>query len=82
MNQNQKEIKTVFDVMVVEENRGNTYWNRIGVAWPLSTGEIGFTMKLNMFPELRIVVKESVRAVGMARVAAQKATGDPEETPF
>ena len=79
---NQKEPKTVFDVMVVEENKGNTYWNRIGVAWPLSTGEIGFTMKLNMFPELRIVVKESVRAVGMARQTAQKSRGDPEEAPF
>lgn len=76
---NNKEVKTVFDVMSVEENKGRSYWNRIGVAWPLSNGEAGFTMKLSMFPELRIVVKESVRAVGQARVSAESARGDPPE---
>lgn len=76
---NNQETKTVFDVMSVEENKGNTYWNRIGVAWPLASGEVGFTMKLSMFPDLRIVVKESVRAVGSAKMNAHKSRAGPEE---
>ena len=77
-----KEIPvTVFDVMISEEARnGKTYWHNIGVAFPLTNGSKGLSLKLHMFPGLRVYVKESIRAVGAARATRENTL--PEETPF
>ncbi len=68
----------VFDVMIAEEGKnGRTYWQTIGVAFPLSNGANGLSMKLNMFPNLRIYIKESIRPVGASKSKLEQ-TEDPQ----
>jgi hypothetical protein len=77
----QEKSVTVFDVMIAEEGKnGRTYWQNIGVAFPLTNGSKGLSLKLHMFPGLRVFVMESIRPVGAAK---HNRENDPvEETPF
>lgn len=80
-NQNQQKPVTVYDVFTAEEAKnGRTYWHSIGVAFPLTNGSNGLSLKLHMFPNLRIVVKESIRAVGAAKASREEL--QEEVTPF
>ncbi len=72
---------TVFDVMIAEEGKnGRTYWQNIGVAFPLTNGSKGLSLKLHMFPGLRVFVMESIRPVGAAKHTRE--IEPVEETPF
>ncbi len=65
---------TVFDVMIAEESKnGRTYWHNVGVAFPLTNGSNGLSLKLHMFPGLRLFVKESIRPVGAQKQNAEEA---------
>ena len=77
INSEQKPI-TVFDVMIADEaSNGRTYWRNVGAAFPLTNGSPGFSMKLHMFPNLRMIVKESIRPVGAAKANANNTEGPP-----
>ncbi len=79
-NENSEQSVKVFDVMVKEDAKnGATYWQKVGVAFPLTTGTNGLSLKLNMFPNLRLYVMESVRPVGAAKIEAENRQQD---TPF
>lgn len=78
--QNEKSV-TVFDVMIAEEGKnGKTYWHNLGVAFPLTNGSNGLSLKLHMFPGLRIFVKESIRPVGLAKTNRDETPA--EDAPF
>ena len=80
-SESQAKQVTIYDVFTAEEAKnGRTYWHSIGVAFPLSNGSNGLSLKLHMFPNLRIVVKESIRAVGAAK--ANREEMREEDTPF
>ena len=79
-NEQHEKPVTVFDVMIAEEGKnGKTYWHNLGVAFPLSKTN-GLSLKLHMFPGLRLKIMESIRPVGAARVSREEATA--EDTPF
>jgi len=73
---------TFFDVMVKEDAKnGATYWQKVGVAFPLSTGTNGLSLKLNMFPNLRMYVMESIRSSGNSKSLTSN-SHHSEEAPF
>ncbi len=71
---NPDQTSTVFDVMVAEEAKnGKTYWHNIGVGFSLANGAPGLSLKLQMFPALRIFVKERIRSTDATKIQQQDA---------
>jgi len=85
-NNNGKESQvTVFDILLKDEGKnGKTYWRNIGVAFPLSHGSGGMALRMHMFPNLSIYVKESIRPVGSAKVQQVSETqqSNDQDIPF
>ncbi len=44
------------DVLTVEENNGQNYWHKVGVAFVNKDGSL--TVKLHMFPHLRLQIRD------------------------
>lgn len=81
MNTEPKTPKTIFDVVVAEESKnGRTYWKTVGVAFPLLNGGTGLRLKLDMFPGLRLYVKESLKSAGPNK--ADQEVDQTEVVPF